>query len=90
MPPASRLLDREFLAAPFIHALGKLNSFKPVRAQNGVAAGDLCAVLQTVTTGLEPSRARRGNSRRKDWIGTFTAPVMWPRANSRRVLTSSS
>jgi hypothetical protein len=32
--PASRLLDREFLAAPFIHALGKLNSFKPVPAQN--------------------------------------------------------
>jgi len=32
--PASRLLDREFLAASFIHAFGKLDSFESVCAQH--------------------------------------------------------
>src|SRR5262249_6659172 len=76
--PASRLLDREFLAARFIHAVGQLNSVEPWARSRRVAAGDLCAVLQIVTTGFEPPRSSSGNSRRKDWIGTFTAPVMWP------------
>src|SRR5215472_10996172 len=32
--PKSRVLDREFLTAPFIHALGQLNSLEPSCAQH--------------------------------------------------------
>src|SRR5262249_58876952 len=63
--PASRLLDREFLAAPFIHAFGQLNSVEPWARSRRVAAGGLGAVFEIRTAGLGAPRSTSGNSRRQ-------------------------